>query len=265
MARRRRIPDWSQRLPHTREALTYAERQHAGQRRAADGAPFIVHPLEVARLLYHAGAPDHVIAAGLLHDTIEKTDATAADLTARFGLRIATIVLAVSEDQRITGYAERKAALRDQVARAGHDALMVLAADKISKVRELKLEIARRRAHPAPVSCPWERRLTHYRHCLRLLEEHLPDSPLVTTLTAELEKPPPAPNAPPPRAGTVAVNPTCSVDVPNHPGDPPPTRLKPQPPTGMLGRDGEASCYRQPCYEQLATGAAPQGFAREEM
>ena len=158
MARRRRIPDWSQRLPNTREALTYAERQHAGQRRTADGAPFIVHPLEVARLLYRAGAPDHVIAAGALHDTIEKTDTTAPDLTARFGLRIATIVLAVSEDQRISGYAERKAALRDQVARAGDDALIVLAADKISKVRELKLEIAQRPARTAPVFCSRERR-----------------------------------------------------------------------------------------------------------
>jgi HD domain len=265
MARRRRIPDWSQRLPSTREALTYAERQHAGQRRAADGAPFIVHPLEVADLLYRAGAHDDVIAAGLLHDTIEKTDANAADLSTRFGSRIATIVLAVSEDPRITGYAERTAALRDQVARAGHDALMVLAADKISKVRELKLETTQTRAHTAPVSCSWERRLTHYRHCMRLLEEHLPDSPLVTTLRTELEKPPPAPNAPPPRGGTSAVNPTRPVHVPNHPGDPPPTRPTPQPPTGMLGRDGEASRSRQPSYEQLATGAAPCGSAREEM
>jgi HD domain len=82
MARRHRIPDWSQTLPSTREALAYAERQHAGQRRAADGAPFVVHPLEVACLLYRAGAPDDVIAAGLLHDTIEKTDANAADLQA---------------------------------------------------------------------------------------------------------------------------------------------------------------------------------------
>jgi (p)ppGpp synthase/HD superfamily hydrolase len=189
MARRRRSSEWSQTLPSTRAALAYAERQHAGQRPAADGAPFVVHPLEVACLLYRAGAPDHVIAAGLLHDTIEKTDANAADLETRFGSRIATIVLAVSEDQWITGYAERKAALRDRVARAGDDALMVLAADKIAKVRELKLEIAQRRAHTAPVSCSWERRLTHYRHCLRLLEEHVPDSPLVTTLRAELEKP----------------------------------------------------------------------------
>ena len=48
---------------------------HAGQRRQLDGAPFIEHPLEVAAILHDAGAPDHVIAAGILHDTLEKTDA----------------------------------------------------------------------------------------------------------------------------------------------------------------------------------------------
>jgi (p)ppGpp synthase/HD superfamily hydrolase len=64
--------------------------------------PFIEHPLEVAMLLYHAGASDHVIAAGVLHDTIEKTSTNAAGLRARFGSAIATLLLAVSEDPRIT-------------------------------------------------------------------------------------------------------------------------------------------------------------------
>ena len=60
----------SQSFPKTIAALAYAERLHAGQRRQADGAPFILHPLEVCCLLYHTGAPDHVIAAGVLrrHD-----------------------------------------------------------------------------------------------------------------------------------------------------------------------------------------------------
>ena len=64
---------WAARFPRTRAALDYAMRQHAGQRRSVDDAPFILHPVEVGSLLYHAGAPDHVIAAGILHDTIEKT------------------------------------------------------------------------------------------------------------------------------------------------------------------------------------------------
>ena len=62
--------------------------------------------LEVVWLLYHAGAPDHVIAAGVLHDTVEKTAANAAELRTRFGFALAMLVLAVSEDQRILGDAE---------------------------------------------------------------------------------------------------------------------------------------------------------------
>ncbi len=74
---------------------------HRGQRREVDGAPFIVHPLEVASLLYFAGAPDTVVAAGVLHDVIEDTDAAAGDLRARVGDLVTKLVLAVSEDDRI--------------------------------------------------------------------------------------------------------------------------------------------------------------------
>jgi (p)ppGpp synthase/HD superfamily hydrolase len=59
----RSIPGTSQSFPKTVAALAYATELHAGQRRHADGAPFILHPLEVFSLLYHADAPDHVIAA----------------------------------------------------------------------------------------------------------------------------------------------------------------------------------------------------------
>ena len=111
-----------QSFPKTMAALAYAERLHAGQRRQADGAPFVLHPLEVCCLLHHTGAPDHVIAVGVLHDTIEKTDANAAGLRTRFGLTIATL-----------------------------EALMVFAADKISKARELSLEREQTRQSRLPL------------------------------------------------------------------------------------------------------------------
>jgi (p)ppGpp synthase/HD superfamily hydrolase len=173
-----RQPDLVARLPKTRAALAYAEERHAGQRRTSDGAPFIEHPAEVAWLLYRAGAPDHVIAAGVLHDTVEKTGADIGELRARFGARTAALVAAVSEDPAIPTYARRKAALRDQVAAAGPEALMVFAADKVSKVRELG-------APDAPARPP-QRRLTHYRRCLEVLERGL-NSPLVSQLRFELE------------------------------------------------------------------------------
>jgi len=57
---------------------------------------------------------------------------------------------------------------------------MVFAADKVSKARELRL-------HPG-VARHASRRLAYYCDCLRLLEERLPDSPLVTQLGEELER-----------------------------------------------------------------------------
>lgn len=171
-----------------RRAIAYADRMHDGQRRSSDGAAFIEHPLEVASLLQDAGAPEHVIAAGVLHDVLEKTDADAEDLRARFGDEITTLVLAVSEDERIRGYAKRKAALREQVATAGREALMIFAADKVSKARELSVEDARSSERPARDSRRRDRRIAHFRHCLQLLEELLSDCWLVAELRTELER-----------------------------------------------------------------------------
>ncbi|MGZ4243870.1 MAG: HD domain-containing protein [Solirubrobacteraceae bacterium] len=174
-------------LHQTLIALAYAVEQHAGQKRDVDGPPFVLHPIEVATLLADIGAPDHVVAAGVLHDTLEKTSAEAADLPVGFGPRVTALVLALSEDPAIAGYSERKAALRDQVRAADDEALMVFAADKVSKTRELRLASAtasrplsfRRGSKP-------QRKLAHYRHCAELLEERLAGSPLVEALRREL-------------------------------------------------------------------------------
>lgn len=182
----RRLPERAGRLPKTRAALEYAERQHAGQRRSTDGAPFIEHPLEVGLLLYWVGAPDHLIAAGLLHDVLEKTEVSGSELTARFGSRIAELVRALSEDQTIPGYRRRKAALRQQVEDAGPEALMIFAADKVSKVRELRAALATAAGAPVTDSLVPLRRLVHLRRCLDLLQERLADSSLVRLLRTEL-------------------------------------------------------------------------------
>jgi hypothetical protein len=183
-------------LPLSTAALEFAEQRHAGQLRA-DGSPFIEHPLEVARLLRENGAADHVIAAGLLHDTVEKTATDGAELHRRFGPRVAALVLAVSEDRGIRAYAARKADLRERAAAAGAEALTVFAADKLSKAREYR-RLLRRAGWPRGGGPAKERRkLVHYRDCAELLGERLGDSPLVLAFRAELAKLP-APAAAPP-------------------------------------------------------------------
>jgi HD domain len=126
-------------LPIAQAALEFASARHASQYREIDHAPFIIHPIEVGRLLDRDGHPDDVIAAGLLHDTLERTATTSAELKRRFGVRIGRLVESVSDDQSIGDYVARKRELRDRVSRSDADTVAIFAADKISKVRELTL------------------------------------------------------------------------------------------------------------------------------
>ena len=70
-----------------------------------------------------------------------------------------------------------------QVARAGDEAQMLFAADKVSKVRELRLRALSGNDRGAR---SYARSLTYYRDCLRMLEERIPDSSLVALLRTEI-------------------------------------------------------------------------------
>lgn len=179
-------PSFVAHLPVARDAWAYADGAHNGQMRKSDGRPFIVHPEEVAGLLHGAGCVDHVIAAGLLHDVVERTPTTVGDLDERFGPRVAGLVAAVTDDATIESYRERKAALRRCATQSGPDAAVVFAADKISKVRQYRAQLE----HAEP---PRPRRLHHYCESLRLLEISIPGHPLVRQLRRELGELGPAP------------------------------------------------------------------------
>src|SRR4051812_28835458 len=174
--------DFVERSPMTREALDFAARRHDGQMRDDGDVPFVTHPVEVACLLHEAGYSDEVVAAGVLHDVLEDTDVERVELERRFGLRVAELVAAVTEDPSIEDRPRRKAALRDQVAHAGECAAVVFAADKVSKVREL-----RARARHGRFQRTDEVKLEHYRASLEMLSELIPAHPLVGQLREELE------------------------------------------------------------------------------
>jgi (p)ppGpp synthase/HD superfamily hydrolase len=169
--------------PLPRSAYLYARERHRGQRRESDHAPFIAHPLEVAALLETRGRPEAIVVAGILHDTIENTEATAEEIATRFGDEVARIVSAVSDDPAIADYAERKAALRDAVAAAGADVRLVYAADKVAKVRELRARLGRGENERDAFAA----KLEHYRASLEMLEAHERDEELVRLLRFELE------------------------------------------------------------------------------
>ena len=169
-------------LPLTRLALAFARDRHAGQRRDADGGPFVLHPVEVASMLRDAGYPDHVVAAGMLHEVLEDTDAQREELERRFGREVATLVASLSDDPSIQDEQERRAALRLQVAEAGPTASAVFAADKVSKARELRLKAAR-----GQVGAEERDKLEHYEKSLHMLVTVLPGHELVEQLRLEVE------------------------------------------------------------------------------
>jgi (p)ppGpp synthase/HD superfamily hydrolase len=174
--------DFVQRSPLTRDALAFAQERHAGQTRDLDDMPFVTHPVEVACLLHEAGYSDEVVAAGVLHDVLEDTDADHGELEAGFGRRVADLVEAVSDDPSIEDHAERKAALRRQVAAAGECAAAIFAADKVSKARELRVRASRGRFQRGDY-----RRFAHYEASLAMLSELIHGHDLVEQLRIELE------------------------------------------------------------------------------
>lgn len=153
-------------------ALAYAARCHAGQRRASDGAPYIEHLSEVARLLRDAGCADALVAAGLLHSVLQDTDVSAAELRARFGVAVSELVQTTTDDC-VGSYPQRMHALREKVRAAGHDAALLFAANEVAGVRELADEVRRERARIAAHAARDRARgsLERYRQ-MRLREYH---------------------------------------------------------------------------------------------
>ncbi len=135
VSRSGRVEAVAERSELVRRALATSRDLHAGALRdVGDEVPFIEHPLAVAELLAEYDLGDELVAAGLLHDTLEYTDLGLGPLRERFGMKIAMIVCALSEDFEIEDYEERKGELRGRVAATGIEAQRVFAADKIANV-----------------------------------------------------------------------------------------------------------------------------------
>lgn len=83
-----------------REAYEYAAEAHAGQTRAS-GDDYVKHTVEVATILAKLGLDTVTIVAGLIHDTIEDTEASVRDVEKRFGPQVAAIVDGVTKLGRI--------------------------------------------------------------------------------------------------------------------------------------------------------------------
>ncbi|HWV19662.1 MAG TPA: bifunctional (p)ppGpp synthetase/guanosine-3',5'-bis(diphosphate) 3'-pyrophosphohydrolase [Devosia sp.] len=124
------------------KAYVYAMQKHGSQKRAS-GDPYFNHPLEVAAILTELKLDDASIAVGLLHDTVEDTDATRAEIDQIFGPEIATIVDGLTKIERLNLVSREEAQaenLRKLLLAISQDVrvLLVKLADRLHNMRTLQ-------------------------------------------------------------------------------------------------------------------------------
>ena len=137
-----------------RRAYAYAARMHVDQKRES-GEPYVIHPLNVALIIAQLKLDVPSIVTGLLHDVVEDTHTTLAEVSAQFGAEVAELVDGVTKVSKITFQSrEEKQAenFRKMIIAMAHDIRVVLIklADRLHNMRTLdhlapdrQLEIAR--------------------------------------------------------------------------------------------------------------------------
>jgi (p)ppGpp synthase/HD superfamily hydrolase len=120
-------------------ALDFATAAHTGQKRKYTGEDYIVHPMEVAEIVKTVAYTPEMIAAALLHDVVEDTDASLEDILHRFGSAVADLVRDLTDvSQPEDGNrATRKALDRAHTAQASAAAKTIKLADLISNSRSI--------------------------------------------------------------------------------------------------------------------------------
>lgn len=115
-------------------AREYAEAAHRGQVRRYTAEPYVMHPARVAAAVGQQTGDPAVVAAAWLHDVIEDTGATAEELQALFGARVAGLVVELTNVFTPEAYpqhnrARRKALERARLAQASEAARLIKRAD----------------------------------------------------------------------------------------------------------------------------------------
>ena len=124
------------------KAYNLANEKHKEQKRGS-GEPYIIHPLNVAYILADIGLDDSTICAALLHDVVEDTDVTDADLRRIFSDEIADMVAGVTklskiqfatvEEQQVEDYRKMFLAMAKDIR-----VILIKLADRLHNMRTLK-------------------------------------------------------------------------------------------------------------------------------
>lgn len=130
------------------EAIIYATEAHHGQYRKGTNIPYIVHPINVMRILIDLKCDEDVIIAGLLHDVVEDANKDINEIREKFGSRVTEIINALTEPiefkRNASTWKERKLHSLELIENTDNfDILFVACADKYDNCREILLEYSK--------------------------------------------------------------------------------------------------------------------------
>ena len=165
------------------KAASFAASKHKNDKRKdAEETPYINHPLEVARILIEEGGVSEatVLAAAILHDTVEDTRTTPEEIESLFGPVVRDLVMEVTDDKVLLKETRKRLQI-DNAPKKSSGAAMIKLADKIANLRDV--------ASRPPAHWQLGRRIEYAGWAMRVVEG-LPVSehPLVDVFKREFER-----------------------------------------------------------------------------
>ena len=165
------------------DAVIFATQAHRGMKRKAKGRAYILHPLEVMVIVSALTEDEDVLAAAVLHDTVEDTSVTLEDITREFGERVSVLVAAESEDKHREvaakdSWVSRKQETISHLQNASRETRLICLGDKLANLREMA------RDHKVLGDALWERfhqndpamHAWYYRSVFEILEKEFGDA-----------------------------------------------------------------------------------------
>ena len=126
------------------KAVKFAVEAHQGTERRGKGYPYIVHPMEAAAIVATISNDQELLAAAILHDTVEDTDVTIEQIREQFGDRVAELVQHETAplDENMT-WREKKTVQVHQLVSAPYDSKVVALGDKLSNMYGIAIDYRR--------------------------------------------------------------------------------------------------------------------------
>lgn len=168
------------------KAARFAAVKHDGHYRKGSNIPYITHPFGVAMILMEEKRSDSLIAAALLHDTLEDTDATEEELFKHFGEEILMLVKAASEPDKTLSWELRKQHTIANLPCRSTEELYLILADKLHNLRSVQADVLKQG------DAVWSRfkrgkreQSWYYMSMVRALRTRQRDIPLIRKLEEE--------------------------------------------------------------------------------